>query len=272
MATYTVSKLITRQLNAAERVTSSASELAEPIAAALDAKVPDAGSEPKLDWGRLQNVLGLLLATSAERLREIDEQHAQKEVSSHLLREQRDKAADRLRQELRTARLLFDQKLTREGSRNIFPQRGDIARITVANLVRLGRHIAALLRDQEVQIRAASEPGDSLTAAAVAQAIEGATQALETILKELAPKLRQEAHSYAKRRQERSDAFATWRGTRDVLSGLYQLAGFNYLADQLREPRRKKAMETETGAGEGGAPTEVPPKAELPKKDEVPMV
>lgn len=271
MATYTYSKQITRQLNAAERVASSASELAVPIAAALDAKVPDAGNEPKIDWGRLQNVLGLLLTTNAERLRELDEQHAQKEVGSQLLREQRDKAADRLRQELRTARLLFDQKLTREGSRNIFPQRGDIARVSVANLVRLGRHIAAILRDQ-VPARAPAEPGDSLNAATVALALDAATQALEAILQELEPKLRQEALSLAKRRQEGAEALAAWRGTREVLSGLYQLAGFDYLADQLRERRRKKAMETETGAGEGGAPTEMPPKAAVPKKEEVPMV
>lgn len=45
----------------------------------------------------------------------------------------------------------------------------------------------------------------------------------------------------------------SFRSTRELLRGFYRLAGFDYLADELRDRRRKKAAGEEGEEGmEGG--------------------
>jgi hypothetical protein len=257
MATYTYSKEVTRQLKATRRVASSAVELAGPITEAIDQKVAPVidPAEPGVDWSQIQRLFGRLLEHSAEKLRQVDDNHAQTEVDSHYLRQRRDELVAKLRQDLRRARFLLDQTMSKEDARRLFPQRGRIGNLDAGNLARLGSHLATLLRGNALRPKASLED-DVINAEALVQAIEAATQELEALLAELEPKLRREAFSFDKRRQERKEAVRSFRSTRELLRGFYRLAGFDYLADELRDRRRKKAEEEGDETMEGG---EMPP-------------
>lgn len=254
MPTYSFSKEITRQLGAATKVATSAVGVAAAIKEAIDRKVEpvlDAGGA-RVDWNEVQSIFGRLLVHSAANLRTVDERHAQSDVDSGFLRRQRNEAAKKLRQELRRARFLLDDTLSKEAANSFFPQRGIVSSIDPANLVRLGRHIAGLLRGETGQLRSQLAGGELINAAALIEALESATAGLEAALAELEPKLRQKALSFDQRRQERQEAVRTFRATREMLDGFYRLAGYDYLADQLRDTRRKKPEAEE-------AP--IPPKA-----------
>lgn len=257
MTTYTYSKQVTRVLVATTKAARSVREMAEPVAAAISDKLKPfvREGEAATDWALLQSHFERLLEATAEGLREIDVRHIEKELGSHLLRDQRDTAANLLRQELRTARLMLDRKLSKEDAYQFFPQRSSLTGTDAPNLVRLGQHIAALLRGDAVKQRVRSAPGDPLDADTIAQAVEAATAQLEAVLVQLEPMLVQEARSAARRRQERAEALKTWRRTRDVLSSFYRMAGFDEQADRLQERRRKAAEEEETGQGENSGET-----------------
>ncbi len=80
----------------------------------------------------------------------------------------------------------------------------------------------------------------------------------------LDPKLRLVAYlDRPAARQERQEALRTFRISRELLRGFYRLAGFDYLAEQLRDRKRKKAGEEE---GEGEAMGMMPPPAPAPAK------
>lgn len=90
------------------------------------------------------------------------------------------------------------------------------------------------------------QKGDEvLNPEAALQAVETATEGLETVLAELDPKLRLVAYSINQRRQERQEALRTFRSSRELLRGFYRLAGFDYLATSCatasaRRPARRK--------------------------------
>ena len=257
MPKYTYSKQVTRVLVATTKAAQSVREMAEPVAAVVREKLKPfvREGETATDWALLQAHFERLLEATAEGVRESDVQHFEKELGSHLLREERNAAANRLRQELRTARLMLDRKLGKGEASQLFPQRSSLTGTDAPNLVRLGQHIAALLRGEVVKQRVRSEPGDPLDAETIAQAVDTATARLEAVLVQLEPMLAHEARSAARRRQERDEALKTWRRTRDVLSSFYRLAGFDEQADRLQERRRKAAEEEETGQGENSGET-----------------
>ncbi len=247
MATYTYSKQVTRQLKEATKAARSALESASTITAVVDKKLAallgDGG--PQVDWDAFQKTAGLLLDASSESLRQVDEEHAQLEVNGQFLRQLRDEAADQLRVELRRARFLLDETLSKEDAKTLFPQRRNLSTIDPANLVRLGRHISALLRGDVAKVRTRTEGGELLNAEALAQAIDTATAGLAQVFDDLEPKQRQEALSFAKRLLERKEVLRTYRSTKQMLSGLYRLAGYDYLAEQLRDRRRRPGTEEE---------------------------
>ncbi len=266
MATYTYSRQVSHQLEATTKAAESARRLASPIAAEIAAKMaPILGEgETQPSWEQVQTFFGRLLEDSADGLREVDESHALAEVDGSVLRQQRDEVADKLRQELRRARFLLDETLPKEQAFTLFPQRRKITTLDPASLVRLGRHIAGLLRGTSLQAKVQLEGGEVLNAVALLAAVEAATRNLEAVLAELGPKLREQGFSIDTRRQERKEALRTFRSTRELLRGFYRLAGFDYLADQLRDRRRKKAEEGEgEGAPEGEMTPETPLAAEL---------
>lgn len=253
MATYTYSRQVSHQLEATTKAADSARQLAVPIAAEVAVKIaPILGQgETPPSWEQVQTLFGRLLENSAQRLRAVDESHALTEVDGHVLRQERDEAADKLRQELRRARFLLDETLSKEEAFLLFPQRQKITTLDPASLVRLGRHIAGLLRGTSLQAKVQLEGGEVLNAQALLAAVEAATRGLETALAELGPKLRELSFTLDKRRQERKDALRTFRSTRELLRGFYRLAGFDYLADQLRSRPRKKVEESEGEAPQG---------------------
>ena len=257
MPTYTYSKQVTRVMAATTKVARSVREMAEPVAAVISDKLKPfvREGEAATDWALLQSHFDRLLEASANRLLEIDQRHSDKELESRLLRKERDIAVNRLRRELRMARLAFDRKLSREDAFQLFPQRSEITRLDNPNLIRLGRHIAGLLRSAAVKKNASNEPGDPLEADAIAQALETASTQLEEVLIQLEPMLAQEARSLAARQVERAEALKAWRRTREVLSSFYRLAGFDEQADRLQEGRRKAAEEEETSQGENSGET-----------------
>lgn len=262
MATYTYSRQVSHQLEATTKAADSARQLAAPIAAEIAIKMaPILGQdETPPSWDQVQTLFGRLLEASAARLREVDENHTLTEVDGQFLRQQRDQVADKLRQELRRARFLLDETLSKEDAITLFPQRQKITTLDPASLVRLGRHIARLLRSTSLQAKVQLEGGEVLNAEALLAAVEAATQNLEAVLAELGPKLSELSHSVAKRRQERQEAIATFRSTRELLRGFYRLAGFDYLADQLRDRRRKKSEED---GGEAPEAAEMTPEGPI---------
>lgn len=245
------SKEVTRQLQAAELVITSARKLAEPIAAAIDGKIghhTQPGETP-IDWRHLQVVCGRVLLESANRLRQVDEAHTDAEVAGRVLRSRRDAAVAQLRGELRRVRFYLDETLSKQDAKELFPQRRFITTIDPANLARLGKHLGALLRGNVGGVPVASV-SNLPSADALAESVETATRAVEEALEALAPELRRRSFAFDNKEKERKEALETWRRTRDLLTGVYRLAGFDYLADQLRERRRKKAAEE----GEGELP------------------
>lgn len=248
MAIYTYSRQITRQLEANTKSAKSALELAEPIAAVIEQKLAPivAETEPKVDWKQIQTLFGRLLSHSGERLRQVDESHAQTEVDGKFLLRQRNQAVAQLRVELRRTRFLLDQSLSKEDAKALFPQRGQIGKLGATDLVALGRHLVNLLRAEELASRArAGSP--ALNPEGTVQAVEEATRQLEVALDLLGSKQQRQSFSLDQRRQERKEAMRTYRSTRELLRGFYRLAGYDYLAEQLQDRRRPQlAEETET--------------------------
>lgn len=247
MPRFSISKQVTRQLQAAERVISSASELAEPIAAAIAAKLGPAQQpgDPLIDWRQLQDVCARVLRDSADRLRRLDETHAGLDATGQLLRNRRDEAVVLLREELRRVRYYFDKTLPKEDVKDILPQRRIISSLDPANLVRLGKHLTGLLRAELVGARTlvAASPSQP-SAELLAQGLEGAVAAVEATLEALEPELRKRSLAYDQKGREKEEALDAWRRTRDLLAGIYRVAGFDYLVEQLRVPsQRKKATE-----------------------------
>lgn len=65
-------------------------------------------AEPAIDWSQIQRLFGRLLQHSADKLREVENRHAQTEVDSLYLRQRHDDLVAKLRQDLRRARFLLD--------------------------------------------------------------------------------------------------------------------------------------------------------------------
>lgn len=257
MPRFSISKQVTRQLQATERVISSASELADPIAAAIAEKIGPSQQpgETPIDWRQLQETCARVLNESAERLRQLDDAHAGLDVAGQLLRNRRDEAVAALREELRQVRFYLDKNLPKEDVKDLLPQRRNISNLDPANLVRLSHHLAGQLRAQLVGARIAVPASPSQPSAEVLAAeLEAATQAVEATIAALEPELRRRAMAYDQKGREKDDALDRWRRMKDLLAGIYRVAGFDYLVDQLRvaTSRKRGPMEPEAGMNVAG--------------------
>ncbi len=263
MPRHSISKQITRQLQEAERVISSARELAEPIAAAIEERLGrhlEDGETP-LDWKLAQEACSRSLAASASRLQEVDERHAETEANGLLLRSRRDDTVAELRGELRRVRFYLDERLSKQEATDLFPQRRHITTLDPANLIRTARHLAGLLRGPVARAQPAAAAANLPEPHEVAESLDAATLKVEDALAKLEPELRRRSLAFDEKGQERKEALDSWRRTRDLLIGIYRVAGFDYLADDLRLKRRKKAAEEE-------APAPEPPKAVIAANDD----
>ncbi len=241
------SKLITRQLVSTSKVASSALEQAATIATALEKALgPYAlDGEPKIEWAQLQKLVGRRLNANSESLRQADDRLTAAGTSGTQLRQQRRAAALWSRQELRRVRFLLDETLPKVDAQQLFPLRGRLSSIEPPRLARLGRQVVVMLRMESTQARLQAETGNLPQVAALAETVEAATAQLEAVLESLEPERRLEERSFDQRRQGRQETLESWRRSRDFLRGIYRVAGFDYLAEQLIERRPKKAMENE---------------------------
>ena len=259
------SKGVNRQLLGTIKVASSALEQAEPIAAVLEKELAPYGTEgePKVEWGQLQKLLGRRLMASGDSHKTADDNLEAASFDGAQIRRQRKEAVEQLRRELRRVRFLLDETLPKEEAYELFPQRGRLGAIEPLRLARIGRRVAEVLRKSETQARVQNEAGNLPQPAALAQTVDAAAEKLEQVLEAQAPRERQHEISFDRRKQERAEVIESWRRTRDLLRGIYRMAGFDYMAEQLRDRRRKKAEEGEgeAEAMAGAKPTEAKPAA-----------
>lgn len=250
------SKQITRQLVQTSKVASSALEQADTIAAAMEKALGSYAQdgEPPIAWAQLQLLVGRRLMANSDSLRQADDRLSAAGTSGTQLRQQRRAAASLLRQELRRVRFLFDETLPKLEAQELFPQRGRLSSLDPVRLSRLGRQTANLLRKETTQVRLQAETGNLPQVTALAETVEAATLQLEAVLVSLEPELRAEERSFDQRQQDRQETVESWRRSREFLRGIYRVAGFDYLAEQLLVRRPKKAAETE-------APEQAPPPA-----------
>lgn len=248
------SKQITRQLVQTSKVASSALEQADTIATAMEKALGSYAQdgEPPIAWAQLQKLVGRRLMSSSDTLRQADDRLSAAGTSGTQLRQQRRAAVSLLRQELRRVRFLFDETLPKLDSQELFPQRGRLSSLDPARLARLGRQIVELLQKESTQARLQAETGNLPQVGALAGTVEAATLQLEGVLQDLEPELRNEERSFDQRQQGRQETLESWRRSREFLRGIYRVAGFDYLAEQLLVRRPKKAAENE-------APEQAPP-------------
>jgi hypothetical protein len=257
-------KLITQELEATAAVANAARDQALPIASALQRELgpyAEAG-EPPVEWEQLQKLIGRRLAANGQSLKLADNRLSSAGLTNLQLRQQRRARQELLRQELRRVRFLFDETLPKLEARELFPLRGKLASLSPVRLGRLGHQMVEVLRRDATLVQVQADAGNLPQAAALAESVEAATNQLEAVLEAIAPEKSNRNVSFDQRKKERQETLESWRRGRDLLRGLYRVAGFDYLADQLRESRRKKAEEEGEGMPMAAeVPPEVPPVA-----------
>lgn len=252
-------KLITQQLAATAAVATAARDQAVPIAVALQKELGPytEEGEPKVEWEQLQKLIGRRLAANGESLKRADNKLSSAGLTNLQLRQQRRAAQVLLRQELRRVRFLFDETLPKQDAAELFPLRGKLASLDPVRLGRLGHQMVEVLRRDATLVQVKADAGNLPQAAALAESVQAATDQLEAVIDAIGPEKSNRNVSFDQRKQERQETLESWRRGRDLLRGLYRVARFDYLAEELRESRRKKAAEEGEGPG-------MPPAGEMP--------
>lgn len=239
------SKQITKQLVVTAEVANAARDQADAVAVVLQEELGAYAQEgePAVEWAQLQKLLSRRLAAKGESLRMADNKLSSAGITNLQLRQQRRAAAAMLRKELRGVRFLLDETLPKEEASELFPLRGKLNALDPVRLGRLGHQMAEVLRREATQVQLQPVTGNLPQPGPLADSVEAAALQLEGVLEAIGPEKSARNLSFDERKQERLEALESWKRGRELLRGLYRVARFDYLAEQLRDRRRKKAAE-----------------------------
>lgn len=256
------SKLVMRQYDRTAFAAGAALENAPAVGARLAELLapPPNAAGPGFDWQASMMEVGRFLQEAAASLLALGAETERARTRQVQLREQRDRAAAKVRGELRSLRFLFDEVFGREKTRRLFPARRELPTATAQALLASARELAELLRSDRIEWPAAAVGRHLVPPAELAASLEASTAELEAPLEALRPK---KSGGDVSRNLKNSGLAATGdlvRRGNDFLYGVYRLAGLDEAAANLRPapPRRRPAESPAPAPGSlGPAPAPV---------------
>ena len=250
------SKLVARQLEEASIIVSAVSKNADQVASRLEqhfaAKLR--ADQPQPDWKAVLDTLAQTLRETSAQLGEQDAEYQSQLAIEKQLRDRRNLAMEKLRNQLRGARFLFDQTFGKEKASSYFPLRSDLSRVVPRNLLPLARSLSRLLRGTGVSWPELGDEHHVPKPLELAASLDASAIELEASLEALGP---ERQGSNFLRGTKYADYAATAKAvssTAAALGGLFRVAGFEYAAKKLRgRPRsvgKDMAEEEATSAKE----------------------
>jgi len=240
------SQTVLRFQTASESVIASAAATADEVALSL-AQVFDpllAAGEPRVDWALVQKLASRRLSEKSLRLAEVDERLELARTGDKELRQQRNELVKLLRGELRSVRLLLDEKVGREVSAGLFRWRNP-SQLKPSTLVVVARETAVALRASSLLDAAKEASGAFAAPGEIAAALENRAGELGALLDDLGPKRKRQTFDVGEKSQEWQEAYSARLRSQDLLYGLYRAAGKDHLAQRLRPKTRAAAPASE---------------------------
>lgn len=258
------SKVVTRQHDRTALVASAAIANAGAVASGLNARLAsnrqrdEAASPPEIDWETILREVAQFLADNGSILLTGDEDlHDHRRIEKQL-RDRRDEAAKAVRNHLGGARFLLDRAFGKRRSAQHFPERGNFARLDAKNLVRVAKEVLKLLQSPSTTWPPLEQLGEAAPPGQLAAALQTSIPALEAAIDDLRPETSGTRFALGNRQLDLDSTVDALRRGTDFLYGLFRFAGFDFAADHLRPPRRRRRAKGEEGS------TNTPPEGEEP--------
>jgi hypothetical protein len=243
------SKMVARQLAEATEVAAAVGKNADTVAAALLERMAKNPANPSpVDWKAVLESLAQTLLEASASLAEQDS-----ELQIHFLlekqtRDRRDRAIERLRNQLRGARFLLDQAFGKEKASGFFPERAAVAQVRPRNLPPLARSIALVLRGTEIDWPSLEDEDHLPDPQRLATRLEATADDLAEILAALPAERGGTVFSRGTKNAEYEATRKAVSTTTMALAGLFRSAGFDYAAQRLRPSRKRGKRRGETAA------------------------
>jgi hypothetical protein len=250
------SKVVAQQLEVAIDIASAVAKNADDVASSLSRHfAANQADLSPVDWKSVLDTLGQnLLATSGH----LAEQDAEYQVQLLLVkqgRDRRDVAIEKVRNLLRGASFLLDQAFGKEKASTYFPERSELTRLRARNLVPLARMISKVLRGTEIVWPPIDNEIHVPKPLELAAGLEAGAVDLEAQLLALAPERKGSVFSRGSKKAEYLATRKALASATRALIGLFQVAGFDYAAERLRPPSRRRSSGDTAG---GTVPPPVP--------------
>jgi hypothetical protein len=259
------SKVVTRHYDQIALMASAAQRSADAVSAGLNMRLAGQlqGAEPgTIDWKAILDNLGQFLLEIGNVLVERDLEVQLTRRIENQLRDRRNQTVKKLKDELRSVRLLLDKVLGKERSLAVFPARKVLNSLDPRNLARVAREVVALLQGSGVAWPDPEQLKHLPNPAALVVALEASAAELESTLEELRPEKRGAEFALGTRQMDLDNSIDAMQRGADLLFGLFRFGGFDFAAERLR-PRRRRAKGSGDEGPESPAPKLVPEAVEL---------
>lgn len=243
------------QMEATE-IAASAREFREQVHNALAARLASRLREGETfpDLNLFQELLGRLLDSFGDQMREIDVRDTGGRVNTAALRAQRDELSARLRQQLRDVRYLVDRSIPSGAAKEALRDRR-LSGAPAERLVQGARNLINTLRDPKLALDQLGEGGVFTSVSTIAANLEAQTNELDALLVRLTPERKSSQNQLGSKVTEVQAVVASNQHCAEILYGLLRLAGLDFHAERLRpKARRKRALD----------PEKAPPPAAVP--------
>ena len=240
----------------ATEIAASAREFGGQVHNALEALLGSRLREGETfpDLGLFQELLGRLLDSSGDQMREVDVRYTGGRVNTAALRAQRNELSARLRQQLRDVRYLVDRSIASEAAKEALRDRR-LSRASADRLVQGARNLINTLRDPKLALDQLGEGGVFTSVATIAANLEAQTNELDALLVRLTPERKSSQNQLGSKVTEVQAVVASNQHCAEILYGLLRLAGLDFHAERLRpKARRKRVVD----------PEKAPPPAAVP--------